>query len=50
MCTFVGFLYISGEGGEEDIDHGEDQEERGLGGLPLQVSHSTYISKHIATH
>ena len=36
----------SDEGGEEGIDHGEDQEECGLGGLSLQVSHSTYISKH----
>ena len=31
-------LCVSAEGGEEDIDHGEDQEEHSAGGFPLQVS------------
>ena len=29
----------SDEGSEEGINHGEDQEECGFGGFPLQVSH-----------
>ena len=38
---------MSGEGSEEDIDHGEDEEECGPGGLTLQVSHSKSIFKQI---
>ena len=34
----------SDEGGEEGIDHGEDQEECGFGGHPLQVSHPHHKS------
>ena len=44
------FFNVSGEGGEEDIDHGEDKEERGPGGVPLQVSPSKSIFKHITKH
>ena len=34
----------SDKGGEEGIDHGEDQEECGFRGLPLQVSHPQHKS------
>ena len=45
-CTCVGFLCVPGEGGEKDINHGEDQEKCGPGGLPFQVLDLTFKIYH----